>query len=101
MVEASRLPDLPLAFQQYVERYFAPTEIFGTLVLYAFQALHLKELDRRPARGVAPSHSVDISQYRDGLNGQSLAEWISGAVTQGLILRLGAGWDDGTLSFAD
>jgi hypothetical protein len=85
-----------------VQEYFAPKEALGILVLYAFEALSLKQFDRgTPPRGVAPSHRVDLARYRDGLAGEHLSDWIARAIVEGRITRLGASWDDGTLDFAD
>ena len=102
MVQTSLLPDMPLAFQKYVEQYFAPNEVLGILVFYAFEVLSLKQFDRgTPPRGVAPSHRVDLAHYQDGLAGEHLSDWIGRAIAEARVTRLGASWDDGTLDFAD
>lgn len=102
MIKSSLLPDTPLAFQKYVEQYFAPKEVLGVLVFYAFETLSLRRSDRGAIpRGVAPSHRTDLAHYRDGLGGMHLSDWIARAIADGQISRLGANWDDGTLEFAD
>lgn len=102
MIKSSALPDTPLAFQKYVEQYFAPKEVLGILVFYAFEALTLKQFDRGTlSRGVAPSHRTDLAHYKDGLEGTHLSDWIGRAIADGRVSRLGANWDDGTLEFAD
>ncbi len=102
MLKATVLPDTPLAFQKYVEQYFAPKEVLDILVFYAFEALSLKQFDRdTPPRGVAPSHRVELVHYKDGLAGEHLSDWIARAIVEGQVVRLGANWDDGTLDFAD
>lgn len=102
LVQASVLPDMPLAFQKYVEQYFAPKEVLGILAFHAFEALSLKQFDRgTPLRGVAPSHRTELLHYKDGLAGEHLSDWIARSIVEGRITRLGASWDDGTLDFAD
>ncbi|MFZ1626359.1 MAG: hypothetical protein WAT81_00975 [Candidatus Moraniibacteriota bacterium] len=93
---------MPLAFQKYVEYHFALKEVLGTLSFYAFEALSLKRSDRgSPVCGVAPSHRVDLVHYQDGLTGEYLSDWITRAVVEGRISRLGVSWDDGTLRFSE
>lgn len=102
LVPTSVLPDMPLAFQKYVEQHFAPKEVLGTLSFYAFEALSLKQPDRgSPVRGVAPSHRTDLAHYKDGLAGEHLSDWINRAIVDGRVTRIAASWDDGTLHFPE
>lgn len=92
-VPVEHLQNTPRAFQQYVADYFAKTEIFGQPCLVAFQALSVNH--RRIVKGVAPGHSVDLMDYKEGLDGQDLGDWIRNAAKNGLLWQLWAEWDDG------
>ena len=93
VVPAEYLKNTPPAFQQYVADYFEKKEILGKPCLVAFQALSLNY--HRKVKGVAPGHSVDLMEYKQGLNGQSLSEWIRSEVKNGSLWQFEKSWDDG------
>lgn len=75
IVDADRLPETPVAFQQYVARYGTSKTMLGRRVVI----LSIKicgDFGFRD-RGYAPGHSVDLMRYREGLApDQSLNDWI-------------------------
>jgi hypothetical protein len=93
VVPAEHLKNTPQAFQQYVADYFEKKEVFGQICLVAFQALSVNH--HRKVQGVAPCHSVDLMDYEQGLEGQSLSEWIRNEVKKGTIWQFEKSWDDG------
>lgn len=77
LVDAALLPDTPPAFQQYVKEFFVEKKVLGQKVFTA--ALSLSN-GFGVGHGVAPSHSLDLRRFRDGLPaGQDLSEWIGKA----------------------
>jgi len=93
VVPADQLKNTPQAFQRYVADYFEKKEVFGSPCLVAFQALSVNH--HRKVSGVAPCHSVELMEYKEGLNGQDLNEWIRSEVKNGLIWQFQKSWDDG------
>lgn len=80
IVDPDLLPEAPLAFQQYVEEFFVKKKLLGREVLYAATVLSMNYSYGRVEKGVAPSHSVDLMRFKDGLKkDQSLNEWMSKA----------------------
>ena len=92
----SCLRDAPAAFQAYVERYFVRQEIFGIPCMVAFRDTSFQNSSGNP-RGVAPSHLVDLTGYKDGLEGTDLNAWIRSDAQRGLLWEFGASWNDGNL----
>lgn len=79
-VRKSDLPSTPKAFQQYVADFFMEKKILGVDCWYASTVLHVTGYDWNhlgPGRGIAPSHSVELQKYREGLpEGTSLNTWM-------------------------
>jgi hypothetical protein len=72
IVDPKILPKSPKAFRQYVETFFEEKQILGQKCLVAARVI-----SGRGGKGVAPSHSLDLSIFKDGLPaGVSLSEWI-------------------------
>jgi len=92
VVPADYLKITPKAFQQYVEDYFRKESLFGKPCLVAVKVI---TENRRKAKGVAPSHSVDLMHYKEGLGGQDLNAWIRDAAKKGLLWEFSADWDNG------
>jgi len=80
LVREADLPATPAAFQRYVRDWFAPRVVLGVPCLAAEGQLHVDYAfyqGRQKARGVAPCHSVDLAEYKEGLpKEQSLNDWM-------------------------
>ena len=79
IVRKDRLDDAPEAFQQYVTEYFIDQRVFGIDCLVAqchcYHPRHGQHF--RPGTGLAPSHSVELMRFKDGLKeGQDLNGWM-------------------------
>ena len=81
LVRIEDLPKTPKAFQQYVHDWFAPKNVLGVDCMVAtglcvgFDHTHWARKGRKP--GVAPSHSVELSSYKEGLKpNQGLNDWM-------------------------
>lgn len=76
LVDADRLPETPRAFQDYVATFFTPQIVLGKRVFVATRYLELTER-MQLSRGRAPSHSIHLQRFRDGLrNTQDLGDWM-------------------------
>ena len=103
IVTAEQLSRSPVAFKRYVDEHFQAVNFEGKECFVAIRATSVQLCDgsgrRGQTKGVAPSHSVDISQYTEGLpEGQSLNGWIRMASELGLLLQFAASWNDGCVS---
>jgi len=80
LVREEDLTKTPTAFQRYVKDWFRPRVVLGVRCLVAEGQLHVDYnfyQSRGKARGVAPSHSVDLAEYNEGLpKDVSLNEWM-------------------------
>ena len=80
-VRTEDLPKCPSAFQQYVSDWFRPAVMLGVDVMTCSTLLHwdadLYNAHFRKQHGIGPSHSIDLQNYKMGLNGKSLNEWMS------------------------
>ncbi len=78
MVRVEDLEKTPLAFQQYVSDWFKHEVIFGIPCMIASTVITgFKYEGRGKQPGIAPSHSVDIRTYCQGLKpDQDLGDWI-------------------------
>lgn len=78
LVDPELLSQAPEAFQQYVKEFFAKKKVLGREVFVA--SLTLSNGYRygfAASKGTAPSHSVDLMRFKDGLKpGESLSDWI-------------------------
>lgn len=72
-IRVEDIPKTPEAFQQYVRDWFRPRVILGFVCMAATLEL---EYPRNMGHGRAPSHSVDLSVYKAGLNEVDLNRWI-------------------------
>ena len=83
LVDAEKLPETPVAFQQYVAEFFRKTKVLGKEVFIASMELSFyssRSSGHRKGQGVAPSHSVDLMHFKEGLKGgQSLNDWMDKA----------------------
>jgi len=81
IVDPEMLPEAPAAFQQYVAEFFAKKKVLGKDVLVAAMSLRsVPQYGHAASKGVAPSHSVDLMRFKDGLKkDQSLSDWMSKA----------------------
>jgi|GEM_PF-1556145 len=101
LVRADKLDKTPKAFQDYVRNFFVPKNVFGIECFVAIEALSVQIWDgsgrRKQPNGVAPCHSVDVDQYKDGLpEGKTLSEWIrEQARKHNILLSFNTSWDDG------
>ena len=98
LIMKNNLPDTPVAFQQYVDRFFKEGKFQGTDCFMAFTTSGGVEKpnygDYR--KGVAPSHSVELMSFKEGLSdGENLNQWIDQAVEEGIIFQDWASWNDG------
>jgi len=80
IVRQDELSGTPKAFQQYVADWFRYQEVLGIDCMVAAGKLHVDHsfyARRGKAPGVAPTHSVDLMSYKDGLKkDQSLNDWM-------------------------
>lgn len=80
IVRRDDLPETPRAFQQYVADWFRYKEVLGIDCMVASGRLHVDHAfyaRKGRAPGVAPTHSVDLSSYKEGLKkDQSLNDWM-------------------------
>lgn len=73
IVDAERLHETPVAFQQYIERYFREDKLLGKRVFVAARFLTLS----RYQLGHAPRHSIEVDSFTEGLaKGQRLYDWM-------------------------
>lgn len=78
IVSAEKLKDAPKAFQQYVREWFVQRTILGKRCFVA--GIHSGTPRGGYNLGNAPSHSVDLMGYTEGLPpGQKLRDWIDKA----------------------
>jgi len=87
-----QLQNCPKGFQEFVSQYFSPQNIFGRECFAAFGTIY----GSNGSRGVAPSHSVDLRQYSEGLdNDLTLHMWMEQAQSEGIIWRMQKSVPDG------
>ena len=105
-VRASTLVKHPQAFQEYVKRFFANQMIGNEDYFYAFQTIsgisHIYDSEQK-GKGVAPSHSVDLSMFTDEKK-TNLFEYIHRLLTdknQGDVFKISRSWDDGCVGTED
>lgn len=107
-VKAADLPKAPPAFQEYVRTYFQELKKGDETYFVAMTTIGRLSPHRRSAeKGVAPIHSVEVDQFKQGLEeGKKLSEWLrseSRKAEQGgetILYTYNAEWDDGTISCA-
>ena len=91
LVPKSSLWKTPKAFQQYVEDYFTERTVLG-IPCFMAETHTINPNGIQPFRkggGMAPSHSVDLMHYKEGLKkGQSLNAWMNEARDEGIITSL-------------
>lgn len=75
IVDADRLGETPLAFQQYVEHFFRESTCLGKRVFVATRVLQFDHW-KHARGGFAPSHSIELMGYTEGLKGAPLGDWI-------------------------
>jgi hypothetical protein len=74
LVDPELLSQAPEAFQQYVKEFFVEKQVLGRKVLVASTTI---TNGRYGGKGTAPSHSVDLMRFKDGLGkDESLHDWI-------------------------
>jgi hypothetical protein len=74
IVDPKLLPEAPLAFRQYVKEFFVKKKMLGREVLVAATTITNGNYG---SKGVAPSHSLDLRRFSEGLPpGQDLNDWI-------------------------
>lgn len=74
LVDPELLHKTPPAFQQYVAKFFVEKQVLGRKVLVASTTISNGHYG---GKGIAPSHSVDLMRFTEGLNkGESLSDWI-------------------------
>ena len=104
LVKADRLSRAPKAFQDYVKDHFLKMEIFGIKCYVAIKARSFKRnfYGGRPnPEGVCPSHSADMSEYKEGLpKDLELSEWVKRELKKknSFIFEFSKSWDDGCIS---
>jgi len=86
IVSAEKLSETPVAFQRYVRDFFKAETVLGMKCYVASTVLNFEWPGRiYPPKlgeglGTAPSHSVDLRRYDEGLKkDQSLNEWMNKA----------------------
>lgn len=100
LIMAEDLPKTPKAFQEYVERYFEESQFKGSKCFIAITADSDGGGDGNQKKGVAPSHSVNLAKFKDGLpKGESLSGWIrkEAKKEEGVVLSFDASWSDGCI----
>jgi hypothetical protein len=74
LVDPELLSETPEAFQQYVKEFFTKKKVLGREVLIASTTI---SNGHHGGKGIAPSHSVDLMRFKDGLKAnESLNDWI-------------------------
>jgi hypothetical protein len=80
VVRKECLSETPKAFQRYVADWFRYKDVLGIDCMVASGKLHVDHNfygRRGKAAGVAPTHSVDLQEYKEGLaKDQSLNDWM-------------------------
>ena len=75
LVDPELLPQAPEAFQQYVAEFFTKKKVLGKDVFIA--SLSLRNVYGSALKGTAPSHSVDLMRFKDGLKKDELLnDWM-------------------------
>lgn len=73
IVSAASLKKTPVAFQEYVKKYFLERKILGRKCWVATTQLH----SGRWGDGIAPRHMSDLREFQSGLEkGTCLNDWI-------------------------
>ena len=74
LVDPEKLAEAPAAFQQYVNEFFMLTKVLGKDCLVASTVLSWQG---SRLKGTAPSHSVDLMRFKEGLKkDESLHDWM-------------------------
>ena len=74
LVDPEMLLEAPAAFRQYVAEFFVKRKVLGKECLVASTVLSWRWSNQK---GTAPSHSVDLMRFKEGLKeGQSLNDWM-------------------------
>lgn len=80
IVDPKLLPKAPAAFRQYVKEFFVKKKVLGKECWFAAAVLSMNYNHGVPPKGTAPSHSVDLMRFKEGLGkNQSLNEWMDKA----------------------
>ncbi|KKQ27586.1 MAG: hypothetical protein US42_C0008G0099 [Candidatus Magasanikbacteria bacterium GW2011_GWC2_37_14] len=99
VVREEDLKRCPKAFRDYVSEFFARYMIWGVRVRYA--ATYSFEPSGGYRKGHAPSHSVELARFTEGLAGQSLNSWMNQAARQDIVLHIPVGQHASGSSWAD
>lgn len=83
---------LPKALLDYIEKYFLPQTIFGTDCMVAFCTICFAAT---APKGVAPSHAVEVDQFKDGLHETTLSSWLR--QHSNLYWEFYRSWDDNSM----
>lgn len=99
LVKAALLPTYPLAFQEYVGRYFERRIILGVDCFYAFRDLNGHSVHAGfKCAGIAPSqHGYLRKEVSDGVDLSSWLERICSDKQQDGIVCLRNAWNDGCI----
>ena len=74
IVDPEMLAEAPLAFQQYVAEFFVKRKVLGKECFVASTVLSWRWSNQK---GSAPSHSVDLMRFKEGLKkDESLNDWM-------------------------
>jgi hypothetical protein len=79
IVDPELLPEAPAAFQQYVEEFFTKQKVLGKECFVASTVLSYQypHYGGKVQKGTAPSHSVDLMRFKDGLKkDENLNDWM-------------------------
>ena len=88
LVKKEDLERTPVAFQQYVEEYFAEKKIAGILFMVCSTFVILPKAHQpqsglwghKVKKGVGPRHSGSLDRFKEGLDeGQELNDWMRGS----------------------
>ena len=100
-IKADAVSGFPQVVQDFVEKYFDTTELFGVACFYAFRELE-GACDGSHKKGIAPSHSVHLrAQVEEGI---TLYDWLKTMVNnnnQTDVFELTKYWDDGRYEECD
>ena len=103
-VSQANLPKTPLAFQGYVRAYFTEVQIGSEIYYVAIRTDGSIEGRRHHEKGVAPSHNVEVDEFKGGLDeGERLSDWIRREQEKArkghpsLIFSFSRSWNDGCL----
>jgi len=93
LVRVDFVPTAPAGFQKYIETYFIKKRVLGQEVYSAVR--YVNGPNHNYGRGAAPSHSVDLRMYEEGLpEGVSLCSWIHERTAEGQVMWEFHGGDD-------